>query len=347
MKKPDEIAAMPMLHVSQPNGVIIVPFSGPKAQTLTAEQQKLIDVHFQSLLPENADQDEKWGLGLLVHVPAGLKIEAPIELTFSTTGTYNVATHILVIIGKGASVTITEQLKSEDRAAEWSHAVELIVEDDAKAEYASLQIAGSNMQPHIQQRSRVGANAKVHWHNTSLGGGVLQHDLKSSIIGDGATSSVDWIFYARGSEKQRISAINSFQGRNGAGEITMKGVAEEKGHTVCYGMIEIGLGGAGTDTYLTEEVLMLDASSKVDAIPGLEIKTNDVKASHSATVSRVTEEDLFYFAARGIDSGTARRMYIEGFLDDLTGRIGDVGLREVVVGEIRGKYERKAGRGEK
>ena len=66
-------------------------------------------------------------------------------------------------------------------------------------------------------------------------------------------------------------------------------------------MIEIGPEGTGTDACLTQEVLMLDPTAKVDAIPALEIRTNDVKASHSASVSRVTEEDLFYFGSRGLD----------------------------------------------
>ncbi len=75
---------------------------------------------------------------------------------------------------------------------------------------------------------------------------------------------------------------------------------------------------------------MLDKTANVDAIPGLEIRTNDVKASHSATVSRVTEEDLFYFRSRGIDPVTARHMFVEGFLYDLAERIYNPDLRERV-----------------
>ncbi len=118
----------------------------------------------------------------------------------------------------------------------------------------------------------------------------------------------------------------------------MKGVAQEKGHTVCNGMIEIGERGGGTNPYLTQDDLMLDRSAKVDAIPGLEIKTNDVKASHSATVSRVTEEDLFYFGARGIDESEARKMYVLGFLSELTQRVADLRLRKRILESIEQKY---------
>ena len=118
----------------------------------------------------------------------------------------------------------------------------------------------------------------------------------------------------------------------------MKGVAEHQAHVVCNGMIDIGLKGGETDAYLTEDVLMLDASAKVDAIPGLEIKTNDVKASHSATVSQVTDEDLFYFGARGIDQSAARHMYVIGFLGDLVHRLQSDQDQEAVYQAIEAKY---------
>ena len=118
----------------------------------------------------------------------------------------------------------------------------------------------------------------------------------------------------------------------------MKGVAEERGHVRCNGLLEIGEGGGQTDTYLVQDVLMLDKTAKIDAIPGLEIKTNDVKASHSATVSKVTDEDLFYFAARGIVDKEAKRMFVEGFLADLVSNISDATTREEILASVQGKY---------
>lgn len=174
----------------------------------------------------------------------------------------------------------------------------------------------------IRQTAEIAAGAHLHWINVTLGGGIDQ-SLISTCTGDGAVSTIDWVFRASDQEKQVLSAKNIFCASNGGGEITMKGVAEGKAHVGASGMIEIGPKGTGTHTYLSQHVLMLDPSAKVDAIPGLEIKTNDVKASHSATVSRVTPEDLFYFGARGIAEEEARRMYIDGFFGDLLLRIAD------------------------
>ena len=188
----------------------------------------------------------------------------------------------------------------------------------------------------LTQRSYLEEGAHMRWQNLTLGSRV-EHDVQSVLDGAHAESTVEWVFYAKKNERQNLSVRNVFNGRSGGGEMTLRGVAEDMAQVMCDGLIEIGLGGGGTDTYLTEEVLMLDPSAKVDAIPGLEIKTNDVKASHSATVSRVTEEDLFLFAARGIDESLARRMYVEGFLGGLIDALPDA-LKSVVREEIQHKY---------
>lgn len=181
----------------------------------------------------------------------------------------------------------------------------------------------------VSQVSHLQAGATIHWQNISLA--PVTHHLTSHGEGSGIRSDIDWIFYAKENEKQVIEAINYFLAEQGTGEITMRGVAEDTAHVTCNGSIAIGLNGSGTDAYLTEDVLMLDSTAKVDAVPGLEIKTNDVKASHSATVRKVTPEDLFYFASRGIDERTAKHMYVTGFLGSLT-------QQEAVASAIESKY---------
>lgn len=168
-------------------------------------------------------------------------------------------------------------------------------------------------------RSTLADSAHVYWHIFTFGSG--SYELHSELVGPNAVSQIDWVFRAGKKEKQTIDIHNIFSAKNGGGEIVLKGVAEDHAHVVCNGMIKIGLQGGGTKTHLTEDVLMLDSTAKVDAIPGLEIKTNDVKASHSATVSRVTPEQLFYLQSRGLPEEVARKLFIDGFLGEMIGGI--------------------------
>ncbi len=312
--------------VDHPKGVVVTAFADVTGKDRTLLEQAL-------------DPSVKLTHGLFIRIPKDTRLDMPVVLHLSIAEK-QAATQVVVVVGAGAQATLIERL--DGGSQRWSHAADVIVEDGASVEYVSLQTADPSVDMQLRHRSLVGAGASISWRNATIGGATVTHDLRSQLQGDHAASSVDWIAYAKDKESQRLSARNIFTARDGRGEITMKGVAENKALVACNGMIDIGLNGRGTDTYLTQDVLMLDPTARVDAIPGLEIKTNDVKASHSATVSRVTDEDLFYFGARGIPPAAARRMYIEGFLGDLTARISDFNTREDVLSRVNAKYHGSA-----
>ena len=224
-------------------------------------------------------------------------------------------THISITVEDEASGECIVQLEST--GPEMHCTMEIFVGKSAKASILCINRAHTECSVRITQQGEVQEQGELHWQNITLGGKETSHTLTSRTSGEGAKSTVDWISYARGKEKQHLSATNVFDAPKGRGEITMRSVAEEKANITTRGMIEITERGKGTHTFLRETTLMLDPTAKVDAIPGLEIRTNDVQASHAATVTRVHPEDLFYFASRGIEVVEARKMYIKGFLGDL------------------------------
>lgn len=191
--------------------------------------------------------------------------------------------------------------------------------------------------PSIRQRTRIEEHAHLHLLNVTLGSDV-RHSLESTVVGERGVSSVDWVAYAKDAERQELSVRNIFAAAHGGGEVTMRAAAQDRARVDVRGMIDIAEHGGGTHTYLTQQVLMLDPTAKVDASPALEIKTNDVKASHSASVMRVTPEDLYYFSARGIDSQEARGLLVRGFLGELTHRIDDAAAVAMMTAAIEEKY---------
>lgn len=267
-----------------------------------------------------------------IHVVADAMLTEPIGLRF-LSDQFSMTTHVVVVAEHGSKATIFERFGAS-RCEQWSHVSEVFVAAEAEIEYVSLS-ASMRAQYNSIQRSEVAEGGSVHWHNTTIGGNGDHHTLVSKLTGRSATSTVDWIFAVKNSDVQSVSVRNIFDAESGGGEITLKGVAENKGFATCDGMIEITEKGRGTNTYLTEDVLMLDRTARVDAIPGLEIRTNDVKASHSATVCRVTAEDLFYMQSRGIDEPTARVMFVEGFLGALTDRITNPAVRQSVLAALQ------------
>merc|ERR1712183_191577 len=68
--------------------------------------------------------------------------------------------------------------------------------------------------------------------------------------------------------------------------------------------------------------LLLSDRCRISAIPSLEIIADDVKCAHGATISDLSEEEMFYLKSRGIDSTTARNVLMYGFVDDILRSMG-------------------------
>ncbi|OGJ62914.1 hypothetical protein A3H22_02565 [Candidatus Peribacteria bacterium RIFCSPLOWO2_12_FULL_55_15] len=192
---------------------------------------------------------------------------------------------------------------------------------------------------HFVQHGAVEAGGGIHWWNAVFGGMNVQHELISEVTGEGGESTINWLFLARAEQHYNLHVKNLFHAPHGKGEVAMKGVACGRARVGCHGAIVIGEDGDGTSTHLTQHILMLDASAKVDAVPALEIKTNDVKARHSATVTKVSADDLFYMGSRGISLEEARRLCVEGFLAALIDRLPVASLRDELYTMIHGSCE--------
>lgn len=148
-------------------------------------------------------------------------------------------------------------------------------------------------------------------------------DIKNFLEGRSAKADVEWVYLNSGNGMKNAYVANYFQDKDCNGEILVKGVQEDKSKVTFLGEINISLEGGGTDSYLKEDVMILDESSYIEAIPSLEIKTNDVKAGHGVSISKITEDKLFYLKSRGIDEREAKNLIRQGFLKAGYERFGD------------------------
>jgi Fe-S cluster assembly protein SufB/Fe-S cluster assembly protein SufD len=98
-------------------------------------------------------------------------------------------------------------------------------------------------------------------------------------------------------------------------------VVKDKAKAIFKGMIRIEANAKNSRAYLAEHAMILSKDALADAIPGLEIETNDVKATHSASVAQIDEEEIFYLMARGLSEDEAKKLIIVGFFEPLVERI--------------------------
>ena len=133
---------------------------------------------------------------------------------------------------------------------------------------------------------------------------------------EGQNAHVETWITARRQEKQilKLNYQHRFHEPNGSGRAHLQGVALDEGRLEMKGNIVIGPKGNGTDTHLEIKALNLSPKAQVNALPGLEVDTNEVKAGHSAAVHHLNPEQLIYAESRGLSVDEAKRLMIEGFL---------------------------------
>jgi len=114
-----------------------------------------------------------------------------------------------------------------------------------------------------------------------------------------------------------INIVMDHRNRGTYGRVLVKGTAINGARVKVNGLVKIEKDASKTDSYLTMKMLILDEKSMATVEPRLEIENNDVKASHSATVGKIDDEQLFYLISRGISLEEARKLIINGFLEEI------------------------------
>lgn len=131
----------------------------------------------------------------------------------------------------------------------------------------------------------------------------------------GAEVQVSGVFTTSDSEISETKVIIHHKAPNTLANTTLKGAARDKSKISFTGRIIIDPKCGNTNSFLTERILLLSDDAKAEAIPDLEILTDDVKCSHAASISRIPELQLFYLMSRGISRSEAEELIVEGFLD--------------------------------
>jgi len=149
----------------------------------------------------------------------------------------------------------------------------------------------------------------------------IRSRIHNHLEGDGSSAECVEIYF--GNNQQMFDNYSTLihRGKNTTGRILAKGIFKDKSSSVWKGMIKIHETGKNTISFLASHVMLLSKSAKANAIPGLEIDTDDVKATHAASVSPIDEDKLFYLISRGLSKEDASRMIISGFFDPIIQKI--------------------------
>lgn len=135
------------------------------------------------------------------------------------------------------------------------------------------------------------------------------------LVGEGAEATVFGVFQSKNQENLATEVLIHHKSPHTSAKTTLKGVARDRSYLHFKGKIIIDEDCGDSRSFLTERILLLSPQAKAEAVPDLEIKTDDVSCSHAASVSNIPEEHIFYLQARGLNRLKAEEMIVEGFLN--------------------------------
>jgi Fe-S cluster assembly protein SufD len=148
--------------------------------------------------------------------------------------------------------------------------------------------------------------------------------------GKGAQSYDVHVFLGRGTERLSIDTALRQISKDTKGDMLVKGVVKDGASADVRGMVRIEKGATGAESFLSEHIMLLGKDARARADPKLEIEDNDVFSKHSASVSQIDEDKVFYLSSRGVDDAQARNLIVEGFLSSALDRMGDTARREAL-----------------
>lgn len=264
------------------------------------------------------------GVGTLLYVPQGVEIEAPFHsVLWGPGGGKAYFSHLLVWIEDNAKATYVHEWASpnDDEQSIHSGIVEIHVGAGAKLQFVELQSWGTNMWNFNRERARVERDGELDWIFGAVGSHLTKNFSEIDLIGQGATGKMSGFYFTDGNQHLDHDTQQNHNAPDTTSDLLFKGALLGESRSVWQGMIYVAPDAQKTDGYQSNPNLILSKNARADSIPGLEILADDVRCTHGSTIGKISEEELFYLASRGIPRDRAERLIVEGFFDPIMQRI--------------------------
>ena len=265
--------------------------------------------------------------GFYLHVPKGIEITVPFRfVTILDSEGRGVFAQNLVMADNRSKFTILEELYStrltaESKKSTYSGLSEVYLHEGAEVTYGTINDLAQSVNVFSNRKSMGSRDSKIVWSSGLLGGAYTRSRLESVMKESGASSENVEVVFGAGTQRFDSASNITHSGPNTTGHAISKGVVKDKAKAIFKGMIRIDKNAKNSRAYLAEHAMILSKDALADAIPGLEIETNEVKATHSASVAQINEEEIFYLTSRGLSEDEAKKLIIVGFFEPIVERI--------------------------
>ena len=284
---------------------------------------ELVKEYFNTVVPY---QDNKfsalngavWSGGSFIYVPKGVKLDKPLQSYFRINsqgmGQFE---RTLIIVDEGADVHYVEGCTAPIYSSESLHAavVEIIVKKGGRCRYSTVQNWSSNIVNLVTKRAYVEEDGQMEWIDGNIGSGVNMKYPACILAGKGAKGTCISIAVAGKDQFQDAGARMIHLAENTSSQIISKSICREGGKVNYRGTVHHSKEAINARSFVQCDTLILDNISSSDTIPKNRCYNNQSIIEHEATVSKVSDEQLFYLMSRGLSKEQAMQMIVLGFIE--------------------------------
>ena len=259
-----------------------------------------------------------WSGGSFIYVPKGVHLDKPLQSYFrinnEKSGQFE---RTLIIVDEGADVHYVEGCTAPTYSKESLHAavVEIIVLKDGKCRYSTVQNWSTNIVNLVTKRAICYENASMEWIDGNVGSQINMKYPACVLAGEGAKGTCISIAVAGKNQIQDAGARMIHLASNTSSTIISKSIVKNGGVANYRGTVRHHKNAKNCRSHVECDTLILDNISRSDTIPNNEVKNNTSYIEHEATVSKISEDQLFYLMSRGISEKDATQMIIMGFIE--------------------------------
>ena len=281
-----------------------------------------------------------WSGGTFIYIPPCTKLDRPLQSYFRiNSATLGQFERTIIVVDEGAELSYIEGCTAPTYSENSLHAgvVEIYVGRNAKCKYSTIQNWSTDVYNLVTKRAIVEENGLMEWVDGNIGSKVTMKYPSCILKGDNSVGNSISIAYAKGGQYLDAGAKMIHLGKNTKSNIVSKSIAESGGVSNYRGTTKISNNATNSYATIKCDTIMLDDISKSDTIPK-NIVLNDYSIlEHEATVSKISEEKLFYLKSKGLIEERAKELLIMGFIDDFKRELPmeyAVELNRLLSGEI-------------
>ena len=289
------------------------------------EYPELFEEYFGTVIPAgdnkfSALNTAVWSGGSFIYVPKGVHVDIPLQAYFRiNTENMGQFERTLIIVDEDAYVHYVEGCTAPIYKTDSLHSavVEIVVKKGGRCRYTTIQNWSNNVYNLVTKRTKCEEGATMEWVDGNIGSKVTMKYPAVWMTGPYAKGEVLSVAFAGEGQFQDTGAKMVHMAPHTSSNIVSKSVARGGGRAAYRGLVQVNKDAHHSASNVECDALLVDSISRSDTYPYNDIRNDHVSLGHEATVSQVSEDQLFYLMSRGIEEDEAMAMIVRGFVEPI------------------------------